>query len=222
MSLFSKAFMSLALAVLAVQAQATPIVVAGDRFSITYDDAQVGLYKPALLSGSQDTVYFLPSAFVAVANNAPASLQAGLQFTLSIDPGYVFAGLGFAESGNYILARGGSASAAANVQLLDLDTLASDGLLLDTGALGAVGGTTAWAISGALGTHTAGAQNLQITLGDTLTSEPVGGIGLIRKSYVGFTVHTREVQAVPEPSGLALMLAGLFAAWTIGRRRVRA
>lgn len=201
-------------------AQAALITLDGDHFSVTYDDAQVGLYNQGQLSGSLDTVYFLPTTFVAVSGGAPVTTKSALQFTLNIDPGYVFAGLGFAENGNYILSGGGSVSAEASVQAVNLDTFASDVLLLDSGALSQIGATTGWAISGGLGTQALGAaQNLQISLDNALASEPVRGIGLIRKTYVGFRVQTREVQAVPEPSGIALMVAGLLAALAVGSRR---
>lgn len=201
-------------------AQAALITLDGDHFSVTYDDALVGLYNQGQMSGSLDTVYFLPTTFVAVSGGAPVTTQSALQFTLNIDPGYVFAGLGFAENGNYILSGGGSVGAEASVQAVNLDTFTSDVLLLNSGALSQIGATTAWAISGGLGTQTLGAaQNLQISLDNVLTSEPVRGIGLIRKTYVGFRVQTREVQAVPEPSGIALMLAGLLAALAVGGRR---
>lgn len=201
-------------------AQAALITLDGDHFSVTYDDAQVGLYNQGKLSGSLDTLYFLPTTFVAVTGGAPATTQSGLQFTLNINPGYIFDGLALAENGNYILSSGGSVSASASLQAVNLDTLASDVLLLDSGALGQIGATTGWAISGGLGTQALGAaQNLQISLDNTLSSEPIQGIGLIRKTYVGFRVQTREVQVVPEPSGIALMLAGLLAALAVGGRR---
>jgi len=50
---------------------------------------------------------------------------------------------------------------------------------------------------------------------------PVGSLGFIQKTYVGFRVLT-EPAAVPEPSALALLLAGMMAALLVGRRRVRA
>ena len=61
-------------------------------------------------------------------------------------------------------------------------------------------------------------QTLQITLDNALTSEPSQGVGLIRKTYVGFRIETRP-NAVPEPSALALMLGGVLAAVLAGRRR---
>ena len=203
-------------------AQAGMISITGDHFTFSYDEAQISpLYKQALLSGSQDTVYFLPTAFTAVTGGAPATTQAGLQFTLSIDPGYVFAGLAFAENGNYFLSNGGFVGASASLQAVNLDTSATGGLALDSGkTLDHVGATTSWELAGLLGPQGLGTvQDLQVSLDNALTSAPTQGIGLIRKTYVGFRVQTREVQTVPDPSGLALILSGVLAAVLAGRRR---
>lgn len=201
-------------------AQAALITLDGDHFSVTYDDAQVGLYNQGQLSGSLDTVYFLPTTFVAVTGGAPATTQAVLQFTLNIDPGYSFAGLGFAENGNYFLSGGGLVRAAANLQAVNPDTLANATLALSSDdALTRIGATTSWALAGLLGPAGLDSpQTLQITLDNALTSEPSQGVGLIRKTYVGFRIETRA-NAVPEPSALALMLGGVLAAVLAGRRR---
>lgn len=203
-------------------AHATPIVLDGDHFSIAYDDAQAGVYRQGQLSGSLDTSYFLPTNF-AVATVSPfANMQAGLQFTLTIDPGYVFDGLAFAQNGNYFLSNAGQVGASASLQARDLDTSATTTLALDSAdALTATGLTTGWALQGLLDANGLdGARTLQISLDSTLTSEPVQGLGFIQSTYVGFRVQTRA-HAVPEPSGLALMLVGGLAAVAGGRRLSR-
>lgn len=200
---------------------AAPITLLGDHFSVTYDDAQLGLYGDGLMSGSLDTVYFLPTTFAAITGGSPVSTQSELQFTLSINPGYTFAGIKFAENGDYFLSNGGSVGASASLQALDLGTLAASDLLLGTGALNQVGGTTIWDLAGLLSPVGLGAsQTLQITLDNELTSSPTQGIGFIQKTYVGFNILTQaEENTVPEPSGLALMLGGMLAAVLAGRRR---
>lgn len=202
-------------------AQAGIITLTGDHFTASYDEALVDpLYKTALLSGSQDTVYFLPTRFAAVTGGGSTSTTAALQFTLTIDPGYSFAGLEFAESGDYFLSNGGLVGAAASLQATNLDTLASTLLDLASPAFGVVGGSTPWTLSGLLGSGGLGAPlTLTVDFENTLHSEPSGGIGFIQKTYVGFRVLT-EPSAVPEPSGLALLLGGGLAAWAVRRRRL--
>jgi hypothetical protein len=202
-------------------AQAAVISITGDHFTFSYDEALVDpLYKNALLSGSQDTVYFLPTAFAAVTGDAPTSTSAALQFTLTIDPGYSFAGIQFAENGDYFLSEGGFVGAAASLHATNPDTLASALLDLASPALGGVGDFTSWALSGLLGAGGLGApQTLTVDFENTLHSEPSGGLGFIQKTYAGFRVLT-EPNAVPEPSGLALLVGGGLAAWAVRRRRL--
>src|SRR5574340_182041 len=100
-------------------AHAALIPIQGDHFTLTYDDAQVGPYDQGFLSGSQDTVYFLPTQLNAFSGGAPASTSASLQVTLTIDAGYGYAGLAFAEWGDYFLSGGGSVDAVASLQALN-------------------------------------------------------------------------------------------------------
>lgn len=203
--------------------QAGVITLSGDHFSVSYDEALVDpLYKTALLSGSQDTVYFLPTTFAAVTGDAPTSTSAALQFTLTIDPGYSFAGIQFAENGDYFLSNGGFVGATASLHATNPDTFASTLLDLTSPALGVVGGFTPWALSGLLGAGGLGAlQTLTVDFENTLHSEPSGGLGFIQETYVGFRVLTQAApQSVPEPSGLALLLGGGLAAWAVRRRRL--
>ncbi len=197
-------------------AHAGVITLNGDHFTASYDEALVDpLYKTALLSGSQDTVYFLPTAFAAVTGSGSVSTQAALQFTLTIDPGYNFVGIEFTENGDYFLSNGGLVGAAASLQATNPDTLATTLLDLTSPAFGMVGGSTPWALSGLLGPGGLGApQTLTVDFENTLHSEPSSGIGFIQKTYVGFRVLT-EPNAVPEPSGLALLLGGGLAAWAV-------
>lgn len=204
-------------------AQAGVITLNGDHFSVSYDEALVDpLYKTALLSGSQDTVYFLPTKLAAVSGGAPVSRQAALQFTLAIDPGYSFAGIDFVENGSYFLSQGGAVGANASVWATNADTLATATLNLASPVLGAVGGSTAWTLAGLLGPGGLDApQTLAISFDNTLHSEPSSGIGFIQSTYVGFRVLTLPpAQSVPEPSGLALLVGGALAALAVRRRRL--
>lgn len=214
-----KTLAGFALALACGFAQAGVISLNGDHFSISYDEALVDpLYKTALLSGSQDTVYFLPTKFAALTGGAPASTQAGLQFTVAINPGYSFAGVEFRESGDYFLSAGGTVGVDAGLQLVNLDTSETVLLDLSSPAFDSVGASTAWLLAGTVGSAALGQpQMLQVGLDNTLKSEPANGLGFIESTYVGFRILTKA-NAVPEPSGLALLLGGALAAWVARRR----
>lgn len=216
-----KTLIALGLVLASGFAQAGVITLTGDHFTASYDEALVDpLYKTALLSGSQDTVYFLPTKLAAVTGGGSTSTTAALQFSLTIAPGYSFAGIEFAENGDYFLSNRGVVGATATLQATNLDTPATVLLDLASPAFGVAGGSTPWALSGLLGSGGLGVpQTLTVDFENTLHAEPSSGIAFIQKTYVGFRVLT-EPNAVPEPSGLALLLGGGLAAWAVRRRRL--
>lgn len=219
-----KALLILGLLSCATVAQATPIVVDADHFSVTYDDAQAGLYKSGFLSGSQDTVYFQPNTFMALSGGNPVSTSAPLQLTLTIDPGYSFAGLSFTERGDYFRLGGGAVNVISSVQLVNPDTSASAVLNLAPGSpLDQTMVSTPWELSGSLSPLGLGApQTFRITLDNTLfASALTGGLGFIQKTYAGFRVVTEQAAVVPEPSSWVLVLVGMMAALLVGRRAPR-
>lgn len=203
---------------------ATPLTVNGDYFSVTYDDAQTGLYGPGYISGSLDTFYVQPTVFTAFSAGSPVITSASLQFTLVMDAGYRFGGLEFNEWGNYFLSNAGMTNVAADVQVHDTNMLTASALGLNSGlSLDQSGGSVNWALSGLIAPPSSASQMLQITLNNELTSAPVGGIGFIQKSYTGFkvlAVAVADPTSVPEPSSWALVLAGGLAASLVGCRRM--
>jgi hypothetical protein len=220
---FPKAFLALGLLSAANLAQAAIIELNADHFSVSYDDAQTGLYKQGLLSGSLDTVYFQPNTFSAFSAGAPASKQSSLQLEFNIDPGYVFTDLAFTGRGSYFLSGGGSVNVTSSVQAANQAT--ADFVLLDLapGSPLAQAGSHFWEISGSLSLLSLGApQTVKITLDTELFSTPVNGLGFMQNTYAGFRITTAAAPAaVPEPASLALILIGLMAAMFAGMGRRR-
>lgn len=224
MSLPRKAFLTLVGLLCLVSAHATPIVIDGDHFSVSYDDAQVGPYKSGFLSGSQNTVYFQPNTLNALSGGIPFSTMTLLQLTLTIDPGYRFAGLSFTERGDYFLFGSGAVDVASSVQLINPATSASTVLDLTPGSpLAQTMRSTPWELSGSLSPLGLNdPQTLQVALGSTLSaSARNGGLGFIQKTYAGFRIATEQAATVPEPSSWTLVLAGMLAAVLVGRRAPR-
>lgn len=200
------------------------ITLNADRFSVTYDDAQAGVYGQGFLSGSLDTVYFQSSTLSALSGGSPASTAASLQLIFTIDPGYAFAGLTFTERGDYFLFGSGTVNVAARVQAVNADTSASVLLNLVPGApLDNTGNSTPWSMSGSLASGLGVPQTLHVTLDNELfANAPVGELSFIQKTYAGFQIVTvAQPAAIPEPSSWALLLAGMLAALMVGRRRER-
>lgn len=200
-------------------AQAAPITLYGNGFSISYDSAQTGLFGSGDLSGSLDTFFFQPTNFTALSNGPEVSTSGALDFTLTLDAGYRLDGIVLTERGNYTLTSGGLVGVSAAMKVS-----ASDGLgvailnLVPAAPLNQVGGTTNWAMSGLLAAPASASQIFNVRLDDALVADPTSGIAFIRKNYAGFGIMVERV-SVPEPSALSLLLAGAGAALWVGRRR---
>lgn len=222
MLIFRQLFLGLSLFTLAGTSLAAPITLNGDHFTVTYDSVQAGLYNQGFLAGSLDTVYFQPNTFSALSGGSPASTQASLELTVSIDSGYSFAGLNFTERGDYFMIGNVAVNVAAGIEAVNADTSASALLSLAPGSpLAQTGASTPWQLTGSLSPLALGApQTLVVTLDNTLfASASAGSLGFIQKTYAGFQIVTQPV-SVPEPSGLALLLVGGMAAVLVGRRRM--
>lgn len=219
----AKVFLVIGLLSIVSVAGASPIVLTGDRFTVTYESSQTGVYKQGFMAGSLDTVYFQPDNFAALSTGSQISPQGLLNLTFTIDPGYTFAGLSFTERGDYFLLNGGAVNVATSVQQTNS---ASTLLSLAPGSpLASIGSSTPWELTGAVSLLNLGSsQSLAITLDNTLFASSSGpGLGFIQTTYAGFQVVTQKATppaSVPEPSSVALVLIGLVAAVLIGRRRV--
>jgi hypothetical protein len=216
-TIHKKIMLALGLLALANVAVAAPISLVGNHFSVAYDDP-AGIYNQGFMAGSQDTVYFQPSAFTALSAGNQVNKSGSLQLTFTIDPGYTLAGLMLTERGNYFLRGGGAVNVIASVQQ---PNAASALLDLEPGSpLVSVGGSTSWAMTGAVSLAGLGApQILTITLDNNLFASSAGtGLGFVQKTYTGIQVVTRQA-SVPEPSSVALVLIGMVAAGLAGRRR---
>lgn len=228
MSSFTKALLALGLLSCASLAQAAPITLYAEHFSVSYDDA--GLYGQGFLSGSGDTIFFTPTQFKVSSGSGPVSVSSTLALTFIIDPGYAFTGLSYLEGGDYFLMGGATVDAASSIKAENTATLVASSLSLSPGAAldnvtsFASFHTTDWLLAGDLSLVGLGAPNtLQITLGNELIADtPATGFGFIEKKYLGLSVITEAAlppEAVPEPASWTLLLAGMMAALFIGSRR---
>jgi hypothetical protein len=215
MLIFRQIFTSLGLLAIAGVVQAAPIILNGDHFTVSYDDTQAAavLYDQGKLSSPLDTFYFEPSNLFKASSNG--SLTSTLQLTLTIDNGYAFAGLSFAERG-YSYLRSGAADVVTAITLANLDSTDSALLSLASGPISQTG-IMSWELTGDIGPQSLGApQRLLITLDSDLA---VNGRGSLQKTYTGFRIETAAAPAaIPEPASWVLLLVGMMAALLVGVR----
>ncbi|MEQ1663455.1 MAG: PEP-CTERM sorting domain-containing protein [Thiobacillus sp.] len=201
---------------------AAPITLSGGHFSVTYDDTLLGVYGvPSLLGG--DTIVFNPTNFKAVASTGSFTQTASFSLSLAAHSGYVLTDLLLQESGDYYRIGGGMVNVGATLAAVNPANSNTASLVLAPSApLNAVTSlsnfqTTNWALSGNLSLLSLGAPtSLSVDLGNTLSASATGGIGFIEKKFVGLRISTQQgvpPAAVPEPGSLALLMAGLLAAW---------
>lgn len=86
-------------------AQAAPVTLDGASFSVTYDDALVGLFGMPTLSGN--TLFFTPTSFKAVSSNGAgvslASQTSNFDFLLKPSANLRLSSVDLSESGDYLM-----------------------------------------------------------------------------------------------------------------------
>lgn len=221
-----KAILILGLLSVASAAEAVPIELDGNGFTVSYEPGATGLYKQGALSGSLDTVFFWPNDFSAFSGGGAVTTQASplvLKFTIKQD--FVFDTLWFTERGDYTLIGDGQVGVTTGVEAVNAATSASAALNLSAGSLfSQTDGSTDWELGGSLSSADLGApRSFTLTLDNTLTADATDGImGYIQKTYVKFRVSTQRAEqptTVPEPASWLLLLVGAAAAVLVGGRR---
>lgn len=201
---------------------AAMITLNGTHFSVSYDDSLLGLYgNPSLLGG--DTIVFTPTNFKTSSTGAQTTQSANLSMSFTAHSGYILTDMSLQEGGDYYRIGGGLVNVGASLAVTNLSNNSAITLALTPSApLNAVTSlssfrTSNWDMVGNLSLlGLGGVSNLGVGLNNTLTASATGGIGFVEKKFVGLRVAAQRgvpPAAVPEPGSLALLAAGLLAAW---------
>lgn len=209
-----------------VAAIAAPVTLAGGTVDFSFDDAMLGLFGSAAVSG--DTLYFTPTAFdvQSLNGNGFALSNETVNVRISAHSGYEFKSLDLVERGDYLLlGSGGMVDVGGQLRVFDVTNPLSDitASIAAGGALTAVGlPTHNWSATAAANVSTLDAREIKVTVENLLlayTTSP-GSLAFIEKKFAGLTVDTVAVTSVPEAETWTMMLAGLgLVGFLAGRRR---
>ncbi len=207
---------------------AASVTLAGNTIDFSFDDALLGLFGPASVSG--DTLYFTPTDFTATSLNGAgfALTHDTLNIQVSAHAGWMFSTLDLVERGDYLLLGSGS-TADVGGQMRVFDIAAP---LTDTPA--AIASLSPLNLTG-MPTHnwTAQAsadlsawdsvQAINVTLENLLLASTGANASLafVEKKFVGLTPFMVAAAPVPEAETYAMMLAGLgLVGVAVARRRI--
>lgn len=208
---------------------AASVTLAGNTVDFTFDDALLGLFGPAGVSG--DVLYFTPTGFSAESLNGAgfALTHATVNIQVAARDGWMFSGIGLTERGDYLLlGTGGMADVTGQMRvfdvarpLVDMTAAIQSAVPLDLAGLptrnwtaGATLDLSAWDT----------ARTLNVSIENLLLASTVGGspsLAFVEKKFVGLAPDMIAVTPVPEAETWTMMLAGLGLVGWAARRRAR-
>jgi hypothetical protein len=213
--------------VLSGAAFAAPVTLAGTSVDFAFDDALLGLFGQANVSG--DTLYFTPVGFEAKSLNGAgfALTNDTMNIRVSAHEGWMFSGIDLTEKGDYMLLGSGSmAGVAGQMRVFDIARPLTDvtANILPMSPLDQTGMSThnwealtatdlsAWANTRAINVTV---ENLMLASTGVTPS-----LAFVEKKLVGLTPLMVAVAPVPEAETYAMMLVGLgLVGWSVARRR---
>ena len=214
----------LACQVLSGGAVAASVTLAGTNVDFTFDDAMLGLFGPANVSG--DTLFFTPTNFKATSLNGVgyAFNSETANVRVSAHSGLDFSSLGLIERGDYLLLGAGStADVSGQIRVFDVAQPLTDltASISTTSPLTVAGlPTHNWSAGATVNLRNLdGARAINVTLENILlaSTSASSSLGFVEKKFVGLTVSM-----VPEAETYTMMLAGLGLVGWVARRRAMA
>lgn len=222
-------------ALIAGPASAVPVTISGTTVSFTFDDAMVGLFGPATVSG--DSLFFTPTNFKAFSsNNGIVRTSSTFNIAVTANAGYQISGADLTEAGDYFAINTSGLDGIAvggQLRLIDLEapfTPAVTTSILPNAPLTATTtlatfATTNWtALASATvpmgwGGTDGIATAVNVTIENILIASSLNAASaaFIEKKFAGLEIVTTPV---PEPQTYALFLAGLGLVGFMARRRM--
>jgi hypothetical protein len=221
-----------ALAVLGLSAAllgspALAVTLTGTTVSYSFDNAELGLFGTASVSG--DELVFTPSNFEATSvNGLPGFAVSTLHVTVSANTGYQLSSFNLTEGGSYSQSGIASVDVTGVFGVLDIEGTTDNYLSAAIQATAAFDGTSPnWTAQAGVtlpATGWGGTDDLVGSVSLTISNQlyaytGIGGAASIAKEFVNLSAITTEITTpVPEAQTYAMMLAGLGLVGFMARR----
>lgn len=217
-----KLLLALALTSAAGCLQAAPVTLDGASFSVTYDDALVGLFGTPTLSGN--TLFFTPTSFKAISTNGAgvslASQTSNFDILLKPSANLRLTSVNLNEGGDYLMM--GQNSFVNALGQMRVRNNANPSMEI----VGSIASATPLAIKDGINHNWAAGANAdlnsaawnnvgsaRVTLENILLAYTQADTGpqlaFAEKKYAGITFNTFNVSPVPEASTWSMMLLGV-------------
>ncbi|MEQ1592632.1 MAG: PEP-CTERM sorting domain-containing protein [Thiobacillaceae bacterium] len=206
---------------------AASMTLPGVTIDFTFDDAMLGLFGQASVSGN--TLYFTPTGFQAKSLNSAgyALTNDTINVKVSAHAGWGLTGVELTEKGDYLLLGAGStADVAGQMRVFDLGHPLADVVtgIQPTMPLNIMSAPTHnWLAETSTDLSAWGhTQSINVTIENLLLSSTsaASSLAFVEKKFVGLTPILTTITPVPEADTYAMMLAGLgLVGWSAARRR---
>ena len=202
---------------------AASVTLSGTTIDFTFDDAMLGLFGTASVSG--DSLYFTPTDFVAQSSNGAGYVLTNetINVQVTAHQGYSFSSFDFSEKGDYLLlGSGSSVDVTGQVRLFDVANPFVDitSSLAPVAPLTQVGVPTHdWVAQTSTDLSAWNTANtINVTVENLLLASTTApnSLAFVEKKFVGLNFVTTPV---PEAETYAMMLAGLGLIGFVVRRR---
>lgn len=196
----------------------------GTTVSYTFNNADLGLFGTASLSG--DNLIFTPTNFDATSANGGFA-ESTLHVTVSANTGYQLSSFNLTENGSYSQSGIALVGVTGVFGALDIEGTTANYLPATIQATAAFDGTSPnWTAQAGVTLPATGwggtdgvVGSVSLTISNQLyATTGIGGIASIAKEFVGISANTSAVTPVPEAQPYAMMLVGLGLVGFMARR----
>lgn len=208
-------------------AYAASVTLTGATVDFTYDNSLTGLFGQPTVAG--DTLFFTPVNFdVSSSNGGGYTFNKGtVNIKVTARSGMAFDSVNLLERGDYLLLGAGStADVSGQVRVFDTAMPLTDltaGIMANSPLTMSGPQTNNWTANSSIDVSNWNtASTLNVTIQNLLltSTNASSSLAFLEKKFVGLSLITAPITAVPEAETYGMMLAGLgLIGFVVSRRR---